>query len=234
MVKNFIICTLCIFIFVSCKRAQQEGGSSISIQIPTAQQFKAQQSKLSAVKSSAIDYSLLCFGVNVKGPGIDPIPAGSCKVEQGITSDQAVKDGGTLTIDVPKGQDRVFEVYGFLRSAAGDACPTTGPDWNWPVNKIYLLGTKSGVTLLNDSESVAIDITLPDESQNIAIVKAWPASCTGNPVAASGAFGQQVAGANSLSSASFHLRARVTERNLGTTLTGTPSGWKFKGRINEQ
>jgi hypothetical protein len=192
------------------------------------------------VAASNIDYNLLCFTVNVKGglgtSGVADIvttPATTCKVERGILANQSVAAPGTLTVDaVPVGTGRIFEVYGFLRNSTSDACPATSPDWSWPILKTYYLGS-STADLSKDVESVSINFTLPPNTQNLAVVKNWPAAC-GGVKSATSSFGHVLAGAKAISSASYQMRVRVAEKNLDQTLVGTPSGWTLKGHINGQ
>lgn len=213
---------------ISCHRPQQEG-STVSIQIPSAAQF-AKRMKQENLAASTIDYTKLCFGVNVKGPGISASPASSCDIERGVFEGQSVAHGGEIVIQVPVGDNREFEVYGFLRNSASDQCPDIVPGWNWPTNKIYFLGSKSGVSVSPPTTDVSISITLPDEYHNLAIARGWPNSCGGAPQIVKGFSGKVLVGSKRLSSTNFRMKAHISEKQQEPVLTGS-SGVTFRGGV---
>ncbi|MEZ0392523.1 MAG: hypothetical protein ACAH59_09920 [Pseudobdellovibrionaceae bacterium] len=214
---------------ISCHRPQDEG-SSVSIRIPSVKEFKA--SRYQNTTASTVDYSRLCFAVNVKGPGISGQLGSTCNIDRGLFEGTTVPPGQNLKLDVPAGSDRVFEVYGFLRDSTSESCPiVSSSSWNFPLYKIYYLGEKSGVTVAPPETQVEIKITLPSTSQPLAVQRGWPLSCNGTiPAVANGLRGNVVVGAKELASASYKLRAHVSEKNLDFKLTG-PNGTQFKGGV---
>lgn len=228
MKKNaalFILVITCI----ACQRPESDM-ASVSIQIPTAQQFEA--AKESAM-GTTVDYNRLCFAVIVKGPGVGTLqPATSCMVER-MQMSSAVTTGQTLELDVIGGADRTFEVYGFLRKSTADACPTTSTELGWgsfPASQIYFLGSKAGVNVVAPTTAVPISITLPPDSMNIAVARSWPASCGGVASANTASFGRALLGAGSLVSTSYKMRAHVSDRNRDAQLD-TNGVYKFKGGV---
>lgn len=163
-------------LLTACSRvtSDEEGSGSVSIQIPTAEKLQA-SGKVGAF--SAVDVSKMCFGINVMGPGIETSLASSCDVERGIVAGSVVA-GGTLTVEVNVGDDRVFEVYGFLRDSASDPCPTLkGASWGFPIAKIYDLGKSAPTKVTKAGGSVSISVTLPEASDNIVVKRSWSPSC---------------------------------------------------------
>jgi hypothetical protein len=228
MRKNLSICVLALLILNGCKRPQTEE-SSISIQIPTAQQFSERYGKVQSL-STTVDFSLLCFAVNVKGEGITTKPALTCDVERGVVSSTSVAPGETLTISVDPGKNRVFEIYGFLRDSNSTACPSMVDKLNWPIKKVYWLGSKEVETLDAGDVQLNIDLTLPAVSHNLAVEKGWPASCGGAPSKPTAGVG--VVGAAVLSNSGISLKAHVAEKQTNIKLS--QGGITFQGRVHEQ
>jgi hypothetical protein len=232
--KKQIIVLLNLIALTACYRVQDDS-SKVSIQIPTASQF----GKMQNVSASVIDYNLLCFAVNVKGPGITTSGANSCDIDRGLFEGQTKAPGEELVIDVPGGDGRIFEVYAFLKNNSSQSCPIVGKgDWGgWYTNKIYLVGSKEGVTISPPLSTVEIKITLPDSSQNLAAVHSWAPTCLGSapvvvptPTVAGGTQGHIVVGAKELSSTNYKMRARVADKNIEQELVGP--NYRFKGGVS--
>jgi hypothetical protein len=230
MKKNAALIIL-IFACLACQRPESEM-ASVSIQIPTAQQFAAAAAKESAM-GATVDYNRLCFAVVVKGPGVGTLlPATTCMVER-MQMSSAVTTGQTLELDVVGGADRIFEVYGFLRNSAADACPATSTDSGWgsfPASKVYFLGSKAGVNVVPPTVSVPISITLPPDTMNIAAARSWPATCGGVAAGRTASFGHALLGAGSLASTSYKMRVHVSNRNHDAQLDAN-AVYKFKGGV---
>lgn len=220
---------LSLFALAACQRPQDEG-SRVSIQIPSAKQF----SKMQNVSALAVDYNLLCFGVNVKGPGITGSSATSCDIERGIFSGATASPGQKIELDVPSGDRRVFEVYAFLRDNVSQSCPvvTEGTWGGWSTSKIYAVGKSDPVTITPPASTVSISLNLPEASQNLAALHGWANnSCYGAPTITATFAGQIAVGAGDLVSGStMKMRARVSHKNTDQVLVG-PS-IKFKGGVS--
>ena len=230
MTTKLGICVLALLILNGCKRPQLEE-SSISIQIPTAQQFSERYGKVQSL-GATVDYKLLCFAVNVKGEGIPTTPALTCDVERGIVSSDAVAAGGSINVEVTPGKNRLFEFYGFLRSSETDACPTMVEKLDWPIKKVYWLGSKEVEDLPAGDVTLEIAITLPEIAHNLAVEKGWAASCGGLPPKTVTTAGVGVVGAAVLSTSGLTLKARVAEKQNNFKLS--QSGITFQGRVHEQ
>ncbi len=205
----------------ACKRAQDEATSSkIQIRIPTLQE-QSSAIKSSAV-SSTVNYNLLCFAINVTGPDI-PVTTGAstCNVERGIF-EGSVAPGQSLTVMVPMGSSRNFEVYGFLRNNTSEACPTAfGSNWNWPLQKVYLLGQTNGVDISTPESSVSIGFSIPQSEQNIITQKGWSSTCR-TAVTEDKSVGRiQTATSAPLSGSQFKIYSRVNTKNELQTLEGS-------------
>jgi hypothetical protein len=163
---------LCLSCFSSCERAVKKEFSQIEIVIPRQD---SQNQKASA--QSAIDYNKLCFAVNVRGQGI-PAIQNNCDVAAGLRTG-AVQPGGVLTVDaVPVGESLTFELYGLLRNSTSEPCPSvTAQQWNFPLNKIFLVGHISNYKISKEDETLTIDVSLPASSAHLAAAFSLPASC---------------------------------------------------------
>jgi hypothetical protein len=228
MAKKLSLYALSILLMASCKRPQNEE-ASVSIQIPTAQEFSAKQNKLQAA-AATVEFEKLCFAVNVKGDGIDSKAAVACDIERGIVSEMSVGPGESLSITVDPGSNRTFEIYGFLRDSTSTACPPMIQGWGWPMKKIYSLGSSIVTTLQPGDTELEIDITLPAEARNIAIDRGWASACGGAPTRT--ASGNALVGAANLSGTGIKFKAHVSEKQSQVKLSA--GGITFQGRVHEQ
>lgn len=203
------------FAIAGCRAEAPAGASQVVIVFPNKSQF-ANSLKVSAL--AAIDYNSLCFAVNVKSPKILKTQ-NSCDVERGISMGSVASGSEIVIVDIPIGPDNTFEIYGLVKNSAADPCPVVDKlGWNHSLNKIYLIGKKSGVVLEKQDEEVTIVLTMPDQTRHIAYENSFPASCTSTGVAGSGT---HVLGAGLLTSASFKLNSRASFKEESTELIGT-------------
>ncbi len=214
----FFVALLAALVLTGCNRA--EGPTSqIVIKFPNKPQFIS--SLKTAAKVSAltvVDYNLLCFAVNVKGPKIS-VTNNSCDVERGISMGSVLPDVEMIVPNVPTGSDISFEIYGLLRNNSAEPCPPVDKmQWNHPVNKIYLLGQTVGITLTKIEEEVIVYLSMPAQFAPISVANSFPAACTAiSVVRPENIF----LGSSLLTSASFNLRSRVSYKEESTELSGT-------------
>ena len=198
-----------------CRAEAPSGASQVVIVFPNEAKF-ANSLKVSAL--SNIDYNSLCFAVNVKSPKIF-LTHPKCDVERGISVGSVPTGGEIIVADIPIGSDNTFEIYGLVKNNAGDPCPKIDPTtWNHSLNKIYLIGKKSGVTLEKQDEEVTITLTMPQQTSHIAYGNSFPASCTSNGVAGKGT---HLLGAAVLTGTSLKLNSSASFKEESTELTGT-------------
>jgi hypothetical protein len=223
IIKKLLMPICCILIF-SCQRAELPAETRITIQIP-----KANTNKIGTL--ATINYSLLCFAVNVKGSRI-PTIKNSCDIESGIRTG-SVAPGESLTIEaVPIGAELSFEVYGILRSNSSEPCPVVDSNsWNYNLGKIYSVGGISSYKVTKVFEELMVPITLPETSANLAQVNSIPATCF--PVPENARIRNRVSlGTLNGSSTNFKIYSTVSIKDEHKVLTGTNlkiRNWKAGG-----
>lgn len=128
-----------------------------------------------------------CFGVHVSGSGIAPSSyGGACGPAVGIVSG-FVPENSELTIMVPKGSNRKFELLVYLAETSA-SCPSIEAaisDSSSPT-KTYSSGVVDNVDVNKDQQDLAITLNFPGESQSLAVSGyAQPASCSSGQLRAS-------------------------------------------------
>lgn len=182
--------------------------SKIKIRIPTAAELQA-SGKVTSL--AAIDYSLLCFAVNVTG---GPIPSQnlSCDASKGVITG-SVPQGGTLELDVPYGEGMTFEVFGLLRTSTSVACPTVAANsWNWPLKKVYSLGKTADVKVSLPDQSVEVVVSMPDAADHLFAALALPATCEPTQ-SAPPTMGRVASGTGLLTGTTYKMYGRITSKN---------------------
>lgn len=211
----------------ACSRAgNKDSHSSLVIQTPTRQQLS--KSGVSAFAALPTDRKI-CYGVSIKGPGIEGFPGSSCAPATGIVGG-FVEEGTPLEVFVNRGENRTIELYLFtLPVGSTSACPGMGQNLQGPgLTSTYLIGSKTGVSILNDVETVEITVSFPGLASSVATQMSVPLSCTPGVAPQRSGFRVSTA-AGTLTGGGFKLKGRVGQPNSGTLATG--SGYKLFGRI---
>lgn len=173
---------LSVLLTLGCQRAQDTDLSKVALQIPSESAFKASAMAGSLSKTSSLseplDVSKLCFAVQVSASDIPYAAKDSCDFRKGIVVG-SVAAGENLVIDVPRGNDRLFEVFGYLRKSNTEPCgpvPDVIPASD--LQRIYLLGQSATVNVTQPEMVVEIAVKIPTSDQNIAATSAsLGASC---------------------------------------------------------
>lgn len=216
-------------VLAGCTRPEAES-TDVRILLPSASQAQ----KVSSL--AAVPYARLCFVANVRGDGIQA-KVSACKVGNGIVSEPRAP-GEEIVVQVPVGEKRVFEIYGFLRDAVTDTCPPfASPGDASPVEKIYFLGKSEEQNIAPATKEVVVTIALPETSQHVAAQLGWPASClaggtTTVPATAEGLRGRFVPAQATLTGANFKLHGRLNYGEESKALTG--SQFQLRGRLKSQ
>lgn len=161
IVYSLGLCFLVCFISVGCTRPDAELKSKISISIPKSEGPISQGATIPADKKA-------CYGVKVSGPGISPMPQ-TCGADLGIYGG-FVEEGGVLSLDVPKGDSRTFDLVIYL-AGAGEPCPAWTQSfgaYTGQLKSTYLAGRTEGVSLKNADETVAIALNFPGVGSDLA------------------------------------------------------------------
>lgn len=145
---------------IGCNRAQMitDGKSQIEFKMPNASKIHEQ---IKLFGETLPIGKQICFAVNVTGTGISNSinEAGTCHSKFGLISGFA-QDGTTLSLEVPKGNSRNFELYMYLADS-GSPCPSLDFnffDSNINYAKTFLVGTSNSVNLNSDKENVNIQL----------------------------------------------------------------------------
>jgi hypothetical protein len=234
-----LFCAL-LFLNFSCSRPSDISlqNSSVKIRLPTTEEFKnlPTQSKMKIFSvDSPVDYNRLCFLVNATGEKITSTSTAdlTCNISRGVVVG-SVAPGQELSFDLSSNQLVNFEIYGYLRNNSADTCPSlTDSNWNWPLDKVYLLGSTKQVQITYPKTDVLINIDLPMTHQNIAVEKSWPKTCLpttvqNNPLPPSGRI---ALGGKILTGSQFRLYGRVSNKEESKVLTGSQfkiSNWKTR------
>lgn len=221
-----MVITIAVSALTACQRAGKSGASSsLIIQTPNRQQLS--KSNLQALAALPSDRKI-CFGVSILGPGIDGFSGSSCAPATGVVGG-FVDEGQALELFVPRGENRTVDLLLFtLPVGSTAACPTMGQNLQGEnLKSTYLIGTKTGVSLLNDVETVEIAVSFPGVANSVASQLNVPATCTpGSAPNKSGFFVSTAAG--SITGTGFKLLGKIGRPQSGTTATG--SGYKLHGK----
>jgi hypothetical protein len=117
-----------------------------------------------------------CYGVNVSAPDIQYSVKGSaCSPDLKIRSG-FVGAGSELAVDVPRGDDRVVEVYAYLLPVGStSSCPVFDGTSNY--QNVYLIGTSSKFKIDQSDVSVNVAVDYPGDSNTVANARSMDASC---------------------------------------------------------
>lgn len=214
-------------IFSGCTRAGKSGSSSsLIIQTPHRQQLS--KSGLNAFVALPTDRRL-CYGVSIKGVGIDGFAGSSCAPATGIVGG-FIEEGQALEVFVPRGENRTVELYLYAMPVGSTAsCPEMAQNLQGEgLKSTYLIGSKTGVSLLNDVETVEIVVDFPGLANTLASQLNVPASCTPGLTPNKKGFHVSVA-AGTASNAIYQLRGRIGRPQSGTTATSISH--KLHGRV---
>lgn len=161
-----------------CSRPSEAGISSVSIRAPGREQFH----KASALHQPFPPEKKVCFGLQVLGPDIPLAQANSCAPKVGITSG-FVAEGELLTVTVPKGSDRTFELLVYLAEPS-EKCPAFDPAFqshHVQLSRTHVSGRRAGVKLEKDEESVILELNFPGAGTSTSLFADAPAACVPAP-----------------------------------------------------
>jgi hypothetical protein len=142
--------------------------SNITFVAPNKSELLAKVTKLNETLPANKSF---CFAVTVKGQGIEESVGtiDKCQSSVGLSAG-FVLDGELLTLDVPKGSSRNFDLYLYL-AEPGTVCPVFNSSFlstNEAYSKTYKVGSALGVSLAHNEETVAINLEFKGVAQNLA------------------------------------------------------------------
>lgn len=155
----FLILTL-VASSLSCTRNESTTLLKVSFQIPPNLSGENSSQSLPAGKKA-------CYGVHVTGAGITSMPQ-TCGAQLGIYSG-FVEEGGTLSLEVPRGDGRAFELIAYLVPSS-ETCPAWTESFGSTTTQLqstYSVGKTLGVKLTEVEQSVAISYSFPGEANHL-------------------------------------------------------------------
>lgn len=155
---------LCVGISACSLKPENKNGTTVTISIPAKSKTGQMRvggditsiANMSGIPSSISDFA--CFGVNITGPGIPEFAFGGTHKPTACPGSGTpyfgiigglvpASSGGTLTVNVPAGADRLIQVFG-IRSSIG--CPPimdivdSGPGGQDTMGEPFEIGTFRG------------------------------------------------------------------------------------------
>ncbi len=180
------VAALCfVLLGLSCtKKPDLNGGSTvITLQLPAKDGSSKALGKGGVSAFSAIPVNRkACFGVNVLADDIVALPENSCNPKVGIVAG-FIESGGTISLEVPRGERRTFDLYLYL-APEGDVSPCPPMPLRFStaqLKNLYYIGTSGPVSLTKLVEEINIVASFPGLEQTFAAVNSYPASCTTFP-----------------------------------------------------
>ncbi len=174
-----------LFFSLSCTKKPNvnEGSTVISLKLPGKDGSSKAAGKGGVSAFAALPASRkACFGVNVLANDIVGLPANTCNPKVGIVAG-FIESGGTISLEVPRGEGRTFDLYLYL-APEGDVgpCPAMPQRFSTAqLKNLYYIGTSGPVALTKLVEEINIVADFPGLTQTLAAVNSYPASCTTFP-----------------------------------------------------
>lgn len=169
-----IVAMLAACTMFSCTKKAETTTSVIALKVPSLQSQKNNVGTLSTIPTDR----KACWGVNIIASDMPTTPATTCSPKTGVTAGY-VADGGMISVDVPRGEARMFELYMYLQDAGStQGCPTFGKKFSASdLTHVYFMGSTT-VAIRNPVEDITLVASFPGLNQTIASLNTYPATCT--------------------------------------------------------
>lgn len=217
--KYRVLTALVIFSVFGCAPPTNSSRSKISIRLPGASTGASSSKAESVSASSAYDFSLACYAVNVKGSDIPALKsAGTCDIPRGIFAG-FVAAGGSLTLDVPRGSARSLEIFSFLRDSSTAPCPTLHDFGSLARNKIARVGRVPSFD--TQAAEVELEVTISAPAAGVSVVSQYslPSSCVVTPPPSQGSAGITI-GHTRASGGAFVIEGSISGQSNEAKLSG--------------
>jgi|GEM_PF-5779198 len=171
-------------LLAGCSLKNNGGHSSVAVRIPTLAELNSKGSaqKVTGLSLSATDmtWDKACFMFTVTASDIPNTSTATCDLPNGVFSGSVAPStpgsSQSVTLEVPKGSARRFDVYAYFRQSTTETCPVQTNINAFSKDRVARLGFTDNISLQLDAETVNIDISLP--TQTILAQGALPASCS--------------------------------------------------------
>lgn len=153
---------LLIILFLgACSSKSNIGSSSVSFTAPTVADLEHNiPMRTSAITSGDVSWDKACFMLNVTASDLPSTSSSSCSIPAGSFAG-SVAPGSAVTVQVPKGDGRKFEVLAYFRLSSSAPCPSGKSVNDFDRSRTALLGSVNGISIQKDEEAVDINIALP-------------------------------------------------------------------------
>lgn len=153
----------------ACSPRGEKKESTVQIQLPSSR----------GVLAAPPTGRSSCYAINVMAPDLPSQAAVSCLPATGLSLPFS-PEGATLSMLIPMGSDRVFEVY-LLLKADGDTSPCeplglADPALN--AEQIYKVAVAGPLVLDQPEMSLSIKASFPGEAEHLAKLNSGNGTCT--------------------------------------------------------
>ncbi len=214
----------CAMMVAGCQRAKEQNVSSLVLQAPDP--LLAAKSSVSAMGAPPSGRKA-CYGLSITAPDLAS-QTSSCSPQTGIVAG-FVEAGGTLEASVPKGTNRKIDLYLFLQAEGeNNPCPVMSQNLSGAgLRNTYLLGSVSGISILQEVETVTITANFPGLNAHLAQQLNLPATClpTSRPISSAPGFSVSAA-QGTITGSGMKIIGRVGRATSGSSATAT--GYKIK------
>lgn len=145
-------------------------------------QFRLPPHPSVSVKSSNLKpqktESGFCYYINITGPGISQTPY-SCAPTEGINLGflEPLKE---IQIDVPYGNDRAIELYGYL-ARENEVCSELSSSLiSVPINRLFRMAQKKQLEIATKQTEIVLEISFPGIFRNIGVDTGMNSDCFKN------------------------------------------------------
>ena len=159
---------------LSCQRSTDQNSEAQKLRF----NGKQLSEKMRTLNGETPPDNELCFAAEISGPGIEEENINStCGLTVGKFAG-FVKPDQEIVFDVPKGKDRVLELYA-QRRPAGGSCDDYKVAAQSPVNlkRIYKVASIPGIDLSADNLSIDVAPVFPGIKNSVFNSKSWPSEC---------------------------------------------------------
>lgn len=171
MLKRYVVGLIIVWLSTACSR-KADPQSSISFKLPPHPDVSAKGT------NQAFSGSKFCYFVNVTGSGITQTP-NNCAPTDGVNTG-FVEPLTQVELTVAQGSSRTVEVFGYL-PPDGVSCSGAGASLSSvPLNRLFLMGKKTGVTASGASTPVDIKIIFPGIRNHYGLQAGMASGCYAN------------------------------------------------------
>lgn len=184
LINKSLVFALLGLILASCTRDESASTDNSTIEIQTPKRGSANMRAVALGQPLPTD-KRVCYAVNVSGSGVSGDLSNACI--SGIQQVAGfVTEGESLTLSVPKGSARKFQVYLYLTDI-NSSCPAWNETFKANLSsydKLYKVAEVEGVELVRDEEVIEMTVSFPGLANSVGLLSE-KADCRTNEVSIS-------------------------------------------------